>query len=226
MEGLFTPNELILVLTNQLIFAQNGEGVFFMPCVLLDLLLQMLSEHRLDVRSTLVSPLLVYYVDGLFPASIFNSLVAFLQNRSSWKVAMKQGQPACLYKNCVKFTHPKHPVTLTLIYSFDFMEVHAQAPEDQTFECQILASELLDILTSGLLEAAEVQNYTNLQPNFGFFCSCDNSSQSPHLASFNPHNPNWLSCSKDDGCFRKVIESQQIWLDQLASCMNGKYWYS
>ena len=223
VEGLFTSNELILVLTNQLIFARNGEGVFFMPCVLLDLLLQKLSEHRLDLRSALVSPLLVYYIDGLFPASIFNSLVAFLQNRSSWKVAMKHGQPACLYKNCVKFTHPKHPVTLTLIYSFDFMEVHAQVPEDQTFERHILASELLDILVCGLLEAAEVQSYTNLQPKFGFFCSCDGSSQSPHLASFSPANPNWLSCSKDDGCFRKVTESQQIWLDQLASSMNGKH---
>ena len=225
VEGLFTSNELILVLINQLVFAQNGEDVFFMPCVLLDLLLQKLSEYRLDPSSALVSPLLVYYLDGLFPASIFNSLIAFFQNRSSWKVAMKQGQPSCLYKNCVKFIHPKHPVTLTLIYSFDFMEVHAQLPDDQTFNSQTLASELLDILISGLLEAAEVQNYTNLQPNFGFFCSCDSSSQSPHLASFNPDNPNWLSCSKDDSHFRKVTESQQIWLDQLDSIMNGECWY-
>ena len=225
IKGLFTSNELILVLTNQLIFARNGEDVFFMPCVLLDLLVQKLSEHRLDPSSAPISPLLVYYLDGLFPASIFNSLVAFLQNRSSWKVSMRQGQPSCLYKNCVKFTHPKHPATLTLIYSFDFMEVHAQLPDDRTFNSQTLASELLDVLISGLLEAAEVQNYTNLQPNFGFFCSCDGSGQSPHLASFNPDNPNWLSCTKDDGCFRKIAESQQIWLDQLDSIMNGKCWY-
>ena len=228
VKGLFTSDELIIVLTNQLVFARNGEGVYFMPCVLLDLLLWKLSDHRLDPSSALVSPLLIYYLGGLFPASIFNSLVAFLQNRSPWKVAIKQCQPACLYKNCVKFTHLKCPVTLTLIYSFDYMEVHAQIPEDQKSEGQIpkdLCSELLKVIIDGLLEAAEVQNYTNLEPNFGFFCSCEASRRSPHLASFNPDNPSWLCCSKDDSCFKKVMESQQVWLDQLASIMNGKCWH-
>ena len=222
VEGLFTSNELVLVLTNQLVFAQNGEGVFYMPCVLLDLLLQKLSEHRLDPSSALVSPLLVYYLDGLFPASIFNSLVAFLQNRSSWKIATKQGQPACLYKNCVKFSHLKHPVTLTLIYSFDYMEVHAQYAVSESQIFTKLSSELLEALFNGLIEAAAVQNYSDLQPNFGFFCSCEDSSQSPHLASINPDNPSCLYCSKDDSCFMNVSKSQQIWLDQLASIMNGK----
>jgi hypothetical protein len=222
VEGLFTPNELVLVLTNQLVFAQNGENVFFMPCVLLDLLLQKLSEHRLDLSSALVSPLLVYYVDGLFPASIFNSLVAFLQNRSSWKVAMKQGLPACLYKNCVKFTHLKHPMSLTLIYSFDYMEVHAQFSVSEGQLSTELLSELLDVLFNGLIEAAAVQNYTDLQPNFGFFCSCEDSSQSLHLASFSPDNSSCLRCSKDDSCFMNVSKSQQIWLDQLAFIIKGK----
>ena len=222
IKGLFTSNELILILTNQLVFARNGEGIYFMPCVLLDLLLQKLSEHRLDPSSALVSPLLVYYLDGLFPASIFNSLVAFLQNRSSWKVTMKQGQPACLYKNCVKFTHLKRLVTLTLIYSFDYMEVHAQfAVSDGQIPTE-LCLELLGILFSGLDEAAAVQNYTDLEPYFGFFCSCEDSSHSPHVASFNPDNPSCLCCSKDDSCFMNVSKSQQIWLDQLASIMNGK----
>ena len=226
VKGLFTSDELILVLTNQLVFAQNGEDVFFMPCVLLDLLLQKLSEHRLDPSSALlVSPLLVYYLGGLFPASIFNSLVAFLQNRSSWKVAMRQGLPACLYKNCVKFTHLKHPITLTLIYSFDYMEVHAQFAVSEPGQIlKELISELLDVLFKGLMEAAAVQNYTDLQPSFGFFCSCEDrsSSQSLHLASFNPDNPSCLRCSKDDSCFINVSKPQQIWLDQLAIIVKGK----
>ena len=223
VKGLFTSDELILVLTNQLVFAQNGEDVFFMPCVLLDLLLQKLSEHRLDPSSALlVSPLLVYYLGGLFPASIFNSLVAFLQNRSSWKVAMRQGLPACLYKNCVKFIHLKHPVTLTLIYSFDYMEVHAQFAVSEGQIPKELISELLDVLFNGLMEAAAVQNYTDLQPSFGFFCFCEDSSQSLHLASFNSDNPSCLRCSKDDSCFISVSKSQQIWLDQLAIILKGK----
>ena len=224
VKGLFTSDELILVLTNQLVFAQNGEDVFFMPCVLLDLLLQKLSEYQLDQSSALVSPLLVYYLGGLFPASIFNSLVAFLQNRSSWKVAMRQGLPACLYKNCVKFTHLKHPITLTLIYSFDYMEVHTQFTVSDGQLPKELISELLDVLFKGLMEAAAVQNYTDLQPKFGFFCSYDHedSNQSLHLASFNPNNPNCLRCSKDDSCFINVSKSQQIWLDQLAFTVKGK----
>ncbi len=222
VEDLFTSNELVLVLTNQLVFAQNGEDVFFMPCVLLDLLLQKLSEYRLDLSSVLVSPLLVYYLDGLFPASIFNSLVVFLQNRSSWKVAMKQGLPACLYKNCVKFTHLKYPVTLTLIYSFDYMEVHPQFAVSEGQLPTELCTELLEILFNGLTEAAAVQNYTDLQPNFGFFCSCEDSNQSLHLASFSPDNSNCLRCSKDDSCFMNVSKSQQIWLDQLAFIVKGK----
>ena len=225
VKGLFTSDELIIVLTNQLVFARNGEGIYFMPCVLLDLLLQKLSDHRLDLSSAPISPLLVYYLDGLFPASIFNSLVAFLQNRSLWKVAMKQGQPACLYKNCVKFTHLKCPVTLTLIYSFDYMEVHAHIALPKGLIPANLCLELLEGLIEGLLEAAEVQNYTNLEPNFGFFCSCEASRHSPHLASFNPDNPSCLCCSKDNSCFRNVTEPQQVWLDQLASIMNGKCWY-
>ena len=222
VKGLFTSNELVLVLTNQLIFAQNGEGVFFMPCVLLELLLEKISEHQLDLSSALVSPLLVYYLGGLFPASIFNSLVAFLQNRSSWKVAMKKGQPACLYKNCIKFTHLKQPVTLTLIYSFDYMEVHAQFAVSDPQVLTKLSSELVDVLFNGLIEAATVQNYTDLQPRFGFFCSCEESRQSPHLAFFNSDNLSCLCCSKDDSCFLNISKSQQVWIDQLTSIMNGK----
>ena len=208
VEGLFTSKELLQVLINQLVFAQGDEGVYFMPCATLDLPLEKVSEHRLTDSSSPVSPVLFYYPGGLFPGSIFNGLVAFLQNRSSWKVATKDGKPSCVYKNCVKFKHTEHAVIIALIYSFNYMEVHAQIPQD-------LCLEFVEVIFEGLSEAARVQNYTNLQADLGFFCSCKSSSHSLHLATFNPKSPFKLSCSVNDEYIGKITEPKQAWLNEL-----------
>ena len=205
VDGLFTSSDFLLVLINKLVFARGDGGIYFMPCATLDLPLEKVSEHRLTDSSSPVTPVLFYYPGGLFPGSIFNGLVAFLQNRSSWKVATKDGRPICLHKNCVKLKNTEHTVIVTLIYSFKYMEVHAQIPKD-------LCSEVVEVIVDGLAEAAGVQSYENLEPNLGFLCSCKSGSNLSHLATFNPKNLCRLSCSMNDEYIDELSPSQLVWL--------------
>ena len=218
-DNLFTPLELLDVLSNQLVFAPLTGEDFFMPCVLPQLSLEKVSSYRLPSSSP-VAPVLIYYTGGLFSTGLFSALVAFLQDRSPWKVAEKHGEPICLFKNCVMFRHTDFPITLTLIYSFEFIEIHIQVRQGfspEPYTC------VRTTLLLGLDRAARIQGCNNLFPKIGFFCPCGN--KSSHLATVSDDGK-WWFCSIDDTCSGTLAEEHIIWLSDYcegSSTTHGEY---
>jgi len=206
--GVFTPSDLLKLLTDLLIAAHLAGSEYFMPSLLYELQPEEVNEYRCSLMSS-PSPLLVHYPGGWLPSGIFTSLIAYLQNICRWKLLFKSGKPVCLHRNCVKFRHPGgRPGSITLIDSFTHFEVHLVTPKPVS---HTLCSEIHRAIFDGLEQAADTLSYTNLHPEEAFFClaggkDCEST---PHLAAV---ADGYWSCLTNQEVGGELTEEQFVWL--------------
>lgn len=198
---IFTAKHFLDILVELLVVAKDSRDSYFMPCILCTLPKERLGEYRTE--ETLIEsnapPLLVFFEKQFFPTGIFSCLIAYLRNKAEWKILKKNNLPKCFYKNCVQFIH--ETIRVTLIYSARFVEVHPvwklpQSQDERKKDCQVI----LTVLQQGLCEAAKVQSYDHLCPNFGIFCP-EKHGDGPHVAIMHPGGKNYWEC---------VIENERI----------------
>ena len=213
LSGLFEPEDLLYLWVNLLIVATYTTGIAIMPAVLSELSLETLSEHRLDINTSTVIPIVVHYPGGLFPLGIFSSLVSQMQNNSSWKISMQAGKPVCLFKNCVEFTVNGDVVAnVTLIYSHRWIELHVYVFSKDKPKVYLLR----DAIFNGLVHAQKVQKYTTLVPELAYFCQCEARKQSSlHLATPVTPNNDFMRCRQNERLCTELTEQHQLWLEFL-----------
>ena len=211
VKDLFEAKDLLYLWEKLLVIARGPDGNRVMPAVLDGLSSEKLSQHRLDnTTPTKLISIAVHYPGGLFPSGIFSSLIAHLQNWSTWAISMRDNQPECLYKNCVAFNVSGRHVdaNVTLIYSHDWIELHVTDvfDEDEQSTCNLLRNDLFN----GLKHVQQVQKYDNLVPEIAFFCSCRGESYH-HLASVTSTKK--LQCRKETRKREKLTKKHLLWLD-------------
>jgi len=178
--NVFTPSDLLKLLSDLLITAHLAGSEYFMPSLWYELQRDELDHYRCSLTS-FPSPLVVHYPGEWLPSGIFTSLIAYLQNICSWKLILKSGKPVCLHRNCVKFVLPgDQPRSVTLI-DFTHFEVHLASPK--LASC-MLCSKVHRAIFDGLEQAVETLSYTNLHPEEAIFCSSGGKDcePTPHLA--------------------------------------------
>ena len=213
IQGLFEAEDLLDLWVELLVVAKETDGSFVIPAVLCELSLDSLSEHRLNIHSSEVIPIAVHYPGGLFPSGIFSSLISDLQNKSDWKISTKYKKPVCLYKNCVEFSiSGSVTANVTLIYSYDWIELHANVfGEDKQIACL-----LRDALFSSLKHAEKIQKYNNLVPEIAFFCLCkEGNPSSLHLASPVASGYKFMRCRQDERICTKLTDRHTLWLETI-----------
>ena len=205
---LFEAEDLLDLWVELLVVAKGREGDFIVPAVLPELSLEKLSEHKLSYNAEMI-PITIYYPGGFFPSGIFSSLVSYLQNKSAdWKITIKDGKPACLFKNCVKFSVRRSiAAIITLIYSHEWIEVHAKTYGKNKKKLHLLREEIY----KGLKYAEEIQKYDGQIPELAYFCSCTQSS--PHLASPITPDNDIMQCRRDQTTFSDLTEKHVLWLE-------------
>ena len=213
VDNIFTPNDLVKLFRALLVFADFSNTEYFMPCLLQIISSEEVAKHRVSSSAATV-PLILYFPKGVPPLGIFCSLVVYLlstSNRlpSQWKLKLDRSKsPVCLHRNCVQFTIPNHPGTITLIDSFDFFQVHVSRLSPQ------LCSHVREALLTGLERVISNLGYDS-QPELAFLCPC--SRESLHPASIGACEPCWI-CTKDPDTNGDIDEKQQMWLPT-----SGKY---
>ena len=145
---LFEAENLLDLWVELLVVAKGKDGTFVVPAVLSELSLKQLSEHRLTIDSSDMIPIAIHYPGGLFPSGIFSSLISYLQNKTlDCTISMKDGKPACLFKNCVKFSVSKTvTANVTLIYCHEWIELHAIILSKDKKRCCLLRDEIFKAL--------------------------------------------------------------------------------
>ena len=179
VRGVFEPSDLLKLLSALFISAHRTGGEYFMPSLLHELESESdkLNHYRCDLTSS-PSPLLVHYPGGWLPSGIFTSLIAYLLNECDWKLLFQKcGKPDCLYRNCIRFKHPRGR-SVTLIDSFTHFEVHLASHYPVS---GAVCSEIHTTIFHGLEQAAYTLSYTGLHPEEAFFCSAGGKDCEPNL---------------------------------------------
>lgn len=231
VDGLFTTNELLKLLTAFLVMAPLSESSheYIMPC-----LLQGLSPRELDncrrLSSSPAAPLLILFSCNCVPAGVFVILTAYLQNLPDWSLSFSSsGNPCCLHRNCVELCLPSSlGGKVTLIDSLKYIEVHVHGVSDGAFEktCPQIAAEIL----RGVKGAACRLHYGTLELKTAFPCP------SPSSACLGRHPAtvidNELVCSVSRRKTGEVQDQHRLWLLSLevkkesSSFDFGKLWRS
>ena len=207
VRNLFTPIDLVKLFRSLLIFADFNDTEYFMPCLLRIISSKEIARLRLSSSATTV-PVVLHFPHGGPLLGMFCCLIVFLlstENKfpSPWKLKDNLGTPVCLYRNCVKFTIPRYPGTVTLIDTFSFFELHVSSPEN-------LCSHVNDAVFTGLRKAADNLGYNNNVAEVAFLCPC--SSKDLHHATVSAKK-NHLICSQDQENFYDIDEKHQMWLN-------------
>ena len=187
-----------------------------MPAVFSELPLEKLCEQRqLNMVSSKVTPIAIHYPGGLFPLGIFSSLVSHLQTKSNWKISTRRGKPACLFKNCIKFSVDGCvTASVTLIYFHNWIELHANIFNKDKQKACLLS--LRDTLIDGLKCVQKVQIYSSLVPELAFLCQCKCENPSfLHLASLVDPGNEFMRCTQDETLCTELTARHKLWLGSI-----------
>ena len=221
--GLFTPVELVKLFRKLLILADFSESEYFIPCLLRMLDNKEQAAHRVAPSSP-AAPLVLLFPESEPLLGVFCSLMVFLLSSenhfpSPWKLLNCHHTPVCLYRNCVKFTIPQYPGTITLLDSFAFFEVHIACPTKCAAEvCPELCPLVRDALFTGLTKAASSLHYHGFKVEISFVCPCGHGKEEAHPATVGAGQKWWI-CSRDVQVTDRLKENHTIWLSKASfSC--------
>ena len=204
--GLFTPTHLVELFKGLLIFAPLTANEYFMPC-----LLPMLPAENITRPRSSIAPLLVHFPSKCAQNGVFCALVVHLLTACRWKLQTKDGNLACVSRNCIQFKLPGKPAIVTLIDSFSFFEVHLRALPHPEILCEVRKP-----IFTGLENAYHKLKYNKSKPEAGFLCACGSSP--PHAATQYTVGENcYLVCTETSECGGKLSNVQEMWFEELPS---------
>ena len=189
---------------------------FVMPASLVSLTEDELIQHR--VSSTTLATLLVQFPLGSRRAGVFSCFIVHLIRHCGWDLFLDA--KVRLFRNCIKF-HPKKlspPVTVTVIDSNSYIEVHAKICAEATgLEVAQLLPMLKGSIFSGIAAACKALNYKQTYPEIAFFCphherESSGASLKPnqHPASIRPDRKYWC-CDVDPSVSGRLQSRHHIW---------------
>ena len=207
--GLFTPVELVKLFRRLLIIANFSATKYFMPALLEVLEEDKVCEHRVPDDSPAAALALDFPLGGP-RLGTFCTLTCFLVSPNNqfprpWKIVLhrKSVIPACLYRNCIQFSLPGFPGTVTLIDTFCHFEVHVTTAERVTGEfCMIVRRAIF----AGLKKAHLTLGYSDCTPSPAVLCPCGEGSV--HIATVGKGF--WI-CKEDPNTYGDLTARQLVW---------------
>ena len=210
--GVFDHKHIMKLFKELLIFAIFNSTEVFVPAILRKLTKEELQRYRAEYSTSTASPLVLSFPDhggpllGVFCATVVALLSDDNPNPRPWRVNMDHVTPTCLYRNCVKFNIPMCPGSITVIDSFEHIEVHISRAAARKDYPKVIKRAVLDCLRKATLAL----HYDYTKPTIGFGCPCKSVSEF-HLATIG-EDPIWI-CSKDEEECGDLTPGQMMWLD-------------
>ena len=206
----FTHDHLIVLFRKLLIFADFSNTEYFVPALLKKLKREELDRYRAKPTTPITSLILMFVKHGGPLLGVFCATVVALLSEDNvypcpWELNMDPDDevtPTCLYRNCVQFMIPKHSGVITLIESFEHIEVHTTGIAGKY--CQVIKQGI----SKALRKATIALHYEFSEPEVGFSCPCGKSTF--HLAKVCADRESWI-CSKDVCKSGALTSNQKIW---------------
>ena len=217
--GLFTSKELVKLFKKLLIIAEFSSTEFFMPVLLPVLEDDEISKYRVNA----VFALALDFPLGAPRLGTYCTLSCFLVSSNNqfprpWKIKLRphSNTPVLLYRNCIQFTVPGYPGSVTLIDTFKHFEIHVSAPSKKL--CSLVRQAIL----SGIKKAIITLGYNNATPSPALLCPCGVGD--PHTATFGEEQ--WI-CSTDTNKFGPLTSNHLMWqVHADSTALKGVYMFS
>ena len=209
VDGLFTPVELVKLFKRLLVIAKFSATKYFMPALLEVLEEDKVCKYRVPDDSPAAALALDFPLGGPRHGT-FCALTCFLVSPNnhfpcSWKIVLRRKSviPACLYRNCIQFSLPGFPGTVTLIDTFSHFEVHVTTGERVAGElCVIIRRAIF----AGLKKAHRTLGYIDCTPSRSVLCPCGEGSV--HIATLGKGF--WI-CKEDPNTYGDLTARQLVW---------------
>ena len=224
--GLFSPVELVKLFRRLLIIADfsvtKPATKYFMPALLQVLEDDKVCERRVPNDSPAAALALDFPLGGP-RLGTFCTLTCFLvsphnQFPCPWEIVLlpSSNTPACLYRNCIQFSIPGYPGTVSLIDTFTHFEVHAETNKKTYHKlCPIIRRAIF----AGLKKANITLGYNKCTPSPAILCPCGNGST--HVATLGEGS--WI-CKVDKRRYGDLAPRHLVWTKDNTedSTLNGK----
>ena len=234
VERIFTADDFLVLLEKLLIISRLSPTEYFFPAIL-----EMTSEDRINTcltttRMTKISALVVQFPTGWVPPGVYCCTICHLQSSSGWTVVNKphvnpptrsttnpDTKHRSVSRNCVEFTTPHRPGSVTVIGNFSFFAVcvnlnTSKMQRDQLIKhCQSVKTEIFAAVEAAL----ENTHDKDTLPTTAFLCPRQNDSCSNelHVAGLSSSGDQWI-CSENSAVFDTLTPEQTLWL----SASSGK----
>ena len=212
---IFTPVDLVKLFRKLLIIADFSASEYIMPALLPVLETEKVHEYRVTSSSP-VAPLALAFPLGAPRLGTYCSLTSFLVSPDNefpcpWKIMLlpRSNTPACLNRNCILFSIPGYPGSVSLIDTFTHFEVHVDTAQTS---CSKLCSLVSQAIMSGLKKVTVVLSYNNSIPSKAVLCPCGG--EDPHIATFGDGDRVWI-CSQNSKVFGELTPKHKLWCDQV-----------
>ena len=211
-EGLFTPQDLLRLLSSVGAIAGISDTVYLMPA-----LLSHLDSEQVFNYINVATALIIRPTHGCIVSGLFCCLVAHLlspRNKPSWKVCMEGEKPLCLNRNCISFEQKNDTQIVTLVDMFSHIAVRVDQMSSR------VCGEIRDCVHRGIKSACILLNCQDVQFEDAFMCGGDNCrTDPPHVAVV--VNGNKWKCSSRGRQNGDLSVGQLMWFGESGVTKQG-----
>ena len=185
-----TPKMLLDILERMMIVSRvNGNETYFMPCLLPVLPDRQVATQIKALGSQRPLPLAIHLqntiLPGIYPLLVSSLLALNAPNASVNLKRNKKKVPMCAFKNCVSFSCSFDNVTINMLLIARELWYEIHVNPTAKVNAPLLCGKVRNIIHDTIKEAANILQYSSLEPEDAFVCPC-NSGSGPHLAIPNP----------------------------------------
>ena len=234
VEGIFTADDFLVLLKELLIVSRLSPSEYFLPAILEMTSGDKINAYLTTTRTKKISALVVQFPTCWAPPGVYCCTICHLQSSSGWTVVNKPrvkpptrgttnscAKHRSVSRNCVEFTTPRRPGSVTVIDNFSFFAVcvnldTSKMQRDQLFEhCQSVKTEIFAAVKAAL----ENTHDKDTHPTTAFLCPRQNDSCSNemHIAGLSSSEDQWI-CSENPAVLDTLTPEQTLWL----SASSGK----
>ena len=226
VDGMFTANDFLDLLEKLLVISKLSPTEYLLPAILEMTDKAIINEFLTTPRTSKIAALVVHFPTGWAPPGVYCCSACHLQSHSHWEViskaqsitvrkdAISHIQLPNISRNCITFTTPKRPGSVSFIDNFSFFVVHVNVDtseleqEEIKEHCQAIQTEVFAAVEAGLKNT----HHITLCPKTAFLCPSRNGACSTelHIAHVSTIGKRWI-CSENTNVFSSLTAVQTVW---------------
>ena len=218
VDGVFTPEDMMMLFEKLLIVSEVKDGEFLMPSVLPA---DRSVNCNPDPGTRSVLPLALHFHGGAARFGVFCATICHLMTKSNWR--LYKSANSHISRNSVHFSIPGYPGKVTINDPWDsfFLVTIHDVPSANMEKLSRICVMVRDTLIQAINEVTEKLGYDADTPRPAFLCEAEEHKEtSPHPATLSEFQDELL-CTRGDDVTRCAVRPEHLlWIKGTTKCHN------